>query len=444
MKRNNAKPEYKWDFSHLYKNHAEWEKDVDAVVEIFKKIADLKGNLHKEEIFIKYCLLNKEAEEKLEKIAVYTRMSDIDTTNLEYQKLFSIYTNKINDVLTSLSFTQSELKEVGKDKIMSFIKNNKEISHLEYPYRSFFKRTKHVLSEKAELLISKLSRTLSANDSLYDTLAYADNKKVMIEIDGKEEELTITLYKKIMENSDPIKDQELRKKAASLFSKQYTSHKHTFAEIYKNIIVSALEDQKLRGYNDIVNYFLESDEVSNDILESLIDAGQKNSDLFVKFNEIVKKHFKFKKFYSTDRSLKLTQNIKGFLGKKFEIEDAKKIIKEALKPLGNEYLSYLDIAWQKNRIDYFEDTNKRSGAYSTGGGTVDPIILMNWDYTIQSVNTLAHEVGHSVHTMYADKYNKGPLANYPIILAEVASTVNEHLMFDYLIKKVETKEEKYI
>ena len=441
MKRNEAPAQYKWDFTNLYPTIDDWKKDLNIIVEKLKEIIAFKGKLNNKDIFKKYLQLDDEINLIASKLGQYLHMGDIDTTNLVYQELSGIFANTINELSSQLAFISPELKAIDEQIIMGWIKSDSELQKYEYGYRKFFREAQHILSERDEEILSLVSRSRGAAYDIYDLLAYADKKPVYVNYQGKEQKLTQALYSEITEETDPLDDQKLRAETAKLFVQHLTDKKHSFARVYEAILQGSVESVKLRGYKNTLQAALSSDDVTEDIYESLIKYGRQTSHLNVRYNEILKKYFKFNKYYASDSRLKLVKNVPS-VNKKYSVEEAKNIIRESLKMLGPEYLSQLEIAWSDNRIDYFEDTNKRVGAYSSGGNGVEPIILMNWDNTISSVNTLAHEAGHSVHTLLADANNPRPLSNYPIILAEVASTVNEHLLFDYLYKNAQSDDEK--
>ncbi|WP_368486830.1 oligoendopeptidase F [Spiroplasma sp. DGKH1] len=441
MKRNEAPAQYKWDFTNLYPTIDDWKKDLKIIVEKLTEIITFKGKLNNKDIFKKYLQLDDEIDLIASKLGQYLHMGDIDTTNLVYQELSGVFANTINELSSQLAFISPELKAIGEETIMGWIKSDSDLQKYEYGYRKFFREAQHILSERDEEILSLVSRSRGAAYDIYDLLAYADKKPAYVNYQGKEQELTQALYSEITEETDPLNDQKLRAETAKLFVQHLTDKKHSFARVYEAILQGSVESVKLRGYKNTLQAALSSDDVTEDIYESLIKYGRETSHLNVRYNKILKKYFKFNKYYASDSRLKLVKNVPS-VNKKYSVEEAKNIIRESLKMLGPEYLSQLEIAWSDNRIDYFEDTNKRAGAYSSGGNGVEPIILMNWDNTISSVNTLAHEAGHSVHTLLADANNPRPLSNYPIILAEVASTVNEHLLFDYLYKNAQSDDEK--
>jgi len=437
MKRTQVDEKYKWDFTNLYQDIDVWKVDLKRMVQLTDELILLKGHLKEKDSFLKYLDLNQEISNTINKLVVYTHLGDVDQSNTVYQELQGLLMNEYQKINVKTAFIEPELKAVGKDTIFEFLKDDK-YQQYRLGYELFFEQAEHVLSEHDEELLSKVSLSRGAIGALYDSLAFADNQEVSIEWKGKTQPLTEALLLEILEDSDPIADQEKRLEAATLQSKTYSNHKHSFAKIYEGILQGETESIGLRNYPSVLEASLAGDSVPKDVYLKLLEVGKKYTKPFEDFILVLKEQFKLDKFYPTDNSLKIVSEYK----RTFNVEEAKEIIQQALSILGDEYLKNLEVAWSDNRIDYYEDTNKTSGAYSTGGNGIDPIILMNWDNKLNSVNTLAHEIGHSVHTIFADNSQPQPLNNYPIILAEVASTLNEHILFDYMYAHAQSKEEK--
>jgi len=438
MKRSEANQKYKWDFTHLYKDVDAWKADLNQVAKLGDEIASLKGQLNIQLQFYRYLDLERKLGEIATKLSIYTHLSDVDQTVTLYQELEGLMMNVSQKLGIQLAWVEPELKTVGKTKILDFLMAKPEYQAYVLDYELFFEEATHILSEHDEELLSKVALSRGAIDGMYDPLAYADNQETFIEWKGQKVSLTGSVLMEIMEDSDPVKDQKLRQEAAQNYSANFINHKHSFAKIYEGILQGETESIRLRDYPSVLEAALSGDSVPASVYQKLLGVGKQHIDVFVRYNEILKKGLGLEKFYATDRQLKL----RHVEGQTFTVEEGQKVIKEALGVLGDEYLKNLELAWADNRIDYYEDTNKRSGAYSTGGDGVEPIILMNWDDKLNSVNTLAHESGHSVHTLFADQNQPHPLNNYPIILAEVASTINEHLLFDYMYAHAKSDDEK--
>jgi oligoendopeptidase F len=438
MQRKAAPDQYKWDFFSLFASPQIWEKELNELEETTQKIINLKGKLGKPEFFCQYLQKEKELSLRLAKLGQYLHYADLDLTNLTFQRLTTLYTNKCNDISTSLSWIEPELKKIGSAKIMKWVKENKDLQTYQHKFTVFFRLDKYVLDEEKERLLSQVNISRHISAEIYDSLAYADRQPVFIDYKGKKQELTLALYTEIMEKSRPIEDQNFRYEVSQRRNAYLHEKKHSFAKVYEGILRIGVEELAVRGYQSTLAMGLLADNVSGEVYENLIRVGQENAKLYRDFLQIKKEYFGLTKFYGTDASLKVVQKYEH----KFTVDESIILIKKVLEILGQEYQEKLALALQPGKIDYYEDTNKREGAYSSGGDGVEPIILMNWDETLNSVNTLIHELGHSVHTLFAEQSQPYPNSHYPIILAEVASTLNEHLLFDYLYQKSQTKEEK--
>lgn len=441
------KKKYCWDFKHLFANNESWKKALPEFDKFAEQLLSLKGKLNNINNFKKYLTISKQISMLGSKLVQYLHYEDLDQTNLELQQLSSLFTIQQSKITEKLAWIEPEIKMIGFNTIKNWIANDSSLTEYGHDIEVFFKFEKFILNEHDETLLSKVSKSRAAVGGLYDNLVYADKEKTMFNYQNKEQELTQTLYLDILENSDPIKDQQLRIDVAKKFHQDIKNKKHSLAQVYENIIEIAIEEIKIRN-NDkekdknrhltTLEYSLLGDDVPLVLYENLVKTGQKHASLVEQFYNLKRQFFKFKKFYSSDTNLKMST----LPTKKMSVEEGITAVKEILNILGDEYLQQLNLALLPGRIDYYEDTNKRTGAYSTGGNGVEPIILMNWDDTLNSLNTLGHELGHSVHTLFAEKYQKYPNANYPIILAEVASTVNEHLIFDYLYNNATSDQER--
>lgn len=441
------KKKYCWDFTHLFANNDAWKKTLPQFDKFVEQVLTLKGKLNNINNFKKYLTISKEITTLGSKVAQYLHYGDLDTTNLKYQELSSLFEIQQNKISEKLAWIEPEIKAIGSTNIKKWIASDQELKAYNHDMEVFFKFERFILSEHDETLLSKVNKSRTAAGGIYDTLVYADKEKVMFNYHNQEQELTQTLYLDILENSDPVQDQKLRIDMANKFTNDIKNKKHSLAQVYENICEVAVEEIKIRNNDQepdkkkhltTLEQSLLGDDVPLVLYENLIKVGQKHAVLVEQFYNLKRNFFKLKKFYGTDTSLKMTT----MPNKKITVEQGIASVKEILAVLGDEYLEQLELALLPGRIDYYEDTNKRVGAYSSGGSGVEPIILMNWDDSLNSLNTLAHELGHSVHTLFSEKYQEYPNANYPIILAEVASTVNEHLAFDYLYNKATNDQER--
>ncbi|WP_342223974.1 M3 family oligoendopeptidase [Spiroplasma endosymbiont of Asaphidion curtum] len=438
MKRINADKKYQWDLSYLFTSDDEWTKTLQNYINHYGKLYNLKGKLHQQENFKQYILLSEAGEILGAKLSQYLHYGSLDTTDERFINLSNLMMNESLKIQTKMSFVEPELKQIGAEKIMQMLASDSELANFEYDFRSFFEKVKYLLTEEQEELLNNVAKTRSTSYQLYDLLAYADKEKQYLDYDGKKQELTESLATSIAQLSRPKEDQKLRREASMLLNKHLITKKYSLAKVYEDIIQFSVEEVKLRNYESSLQASLLGDKVLPDMYLTLLEVGKEYIHLYRLFIKIKQKYFQLDKFYATDSHLLMNKTENN----KYSVMQGIAMVKAAFQPLGEEYLTMLDIALLPGRIDYFEDTNKRSGAYSSSGKGVEPIILMNWDDSLRTVATLAHELGHSVHTLFSNKYQPPNLAQYPIILAEVASTFNEHLLFKYLYTQAKEKDEQ--
>ncbi|ASP28717.1 oligoendopeptidase F [Spiroplasma corruscae] len=437
MKRNNASIKYKWDFTNIYKNIGEWKEDSKKLLELSKEIYKLQGKLGQENNLLKLISVEEGMDEIDAKLTRYLHLSDLDKTDESLQELSTIYSNISQEVDVMTSFVVPEILSLDENNVLTTLENN-NLQRYVKGYKDLFESKKHHLKKEQEELISKIEQSRSNYIDIYETLTYADVSEEKILYQEKEYILNTSTFRDVMQNSDPIKDQQFRQDYVNKYFEKYAKNKHTYAKIYESILTKDKEDYILRNYSSAINMHLESDKVSESIYTKLLKAGKTHIATLKKYFNLVKQTHGLKEMFSTDKELKLT-NVDAT---KYSVQEGINIVKEALSLLGDEYKNNLDVAFKDNMIDYYEDVNKVSGAYSSGDYKLDPIILMNWDNQFSSLNTLAHEIGHSVHTIFSTKAQPYPLNNYPIILAEVASIFNEHILFEFMINKTKDNNEK--
>lgn len=433
---NEAKTNYSWDLSGLFKDESEWMTSLKKYQQVCQQIKNLKGELNQREQFLKYLELDSEANHLFTRLNLYVHLLDLNQTSVEFQKLESVFKKTFFAIDTELSFLKPEILNLDMTQVFEWIKTSKYKQYQNY-FSNLFKQAPHILNKESEELLSSVARSRESAAEIYQALAYADKRQSEIDYHGKKV-VDTTFYKMICEDSDPNSEQELRQEVVQLYFKNFIQNKFSFAKIYEGILTQHFETAKLRKYNSSLEMSLASDEMSPKIYEKLLQVGKENIQQLKDYYLLIKNKYKMKKFYSTDRELVLVKEI----SKNYSIANGKKIVIDALKNLGSEYEEFLHRSLADGQVDYLESANKVSGAYSTSASEFDPLILMNWDNKLNSVTTLAHEVGHSVHTLFSEKFNKYPASDYTIILAEVASTFNEHILFDYLFDLTNSNEEK--
>ncbi|AOG60913.1 oligoendopeptidase F [Spiroplasma helicoides] len=437
MNRKEADKKYKWDFSNVFENSSDYKQNLEMFQKKFKKINELKGNLGNKEKFLEYLRMKNETDLLSIRLDHYLNLYNLDQTDTELQELMSLYKKANNEYKEALSFANPEILDLGYEKVISFIKGS-DYAYQEYIFKKLFRMKDSFLPYQKQEVINQVSNSREILNGFFDCLSYADRQFLDVEINGKKELINTTFFNTFLASSDPIKDQQNRKLVWEKYYNNVTSKKYSFAKTLEGIITKEYEDARLKNYSSALEKALSEDNIPTAIYRKLLQIGKKNIGILKDYYSIIKDRFGFKDFFISDRHLSLADNF----SKVVLVEEGKQMVKGALQMLGEEYNEKLDIAMKDNAIDFYEDSTKRSGAYSTLGNGVEPSILMNWSDTLSSVSTLAHELGHSVHTLFAEASQKYPLCSYPIILAEIASTFNEHVVFDYLYEKTTDKNEK--
>lgn len=426
-----------WNFKMIYKNEEEFQKDNEFLRSVPDKLAVFKGKLNDKKCLEEYFLLNDEIELKLSKQFSYLSMqydlNQKDTKALtNYQMIYGLYM----DIISASSFVESELIEFGYDNIKKLYKESEIIARYSYYFDKLFNSQSHVLDAKSELLLSHFNSPLSDFNKLYDQLAVADNNSVKVTLsDGTELDISNANYTSYLATT---KNQEDRKKIFEAVYKYYDLHKNTFASIYKGIIDSNIARMKARNYDSILSLYLSGNKIPNEVFLNLVDVVHNNTEYVKKYYDLRRKFFKLDRLYTYDRFLEMSNYVKNY-----SYEEAKELYYKAIDSLGKkEFSEIARYVTEEGRIDVEIKDGKRTGAYSTGTYDNGPFILLNFTHNLDDVFTLAHECGHSGHTTLANKNQPVNTADYTIFVAEVASTFNEQLLLDYLLKNSHDKELK--
>ena len=332
------------------------------------------------------------------------------------------------------SFINPELLKGDYNKVLEFIKEEKELEKYQFNLENLYRYKKHILSEKEEKLLSNLGVSLDAASSIYETLTDSDLTFGNITVDGKKYEFTESNYSTFIES----KDRNVRKKAFTLLFKTYNKYAHTFADTFRYNIESNSKVAKIKKYNSSIEASLYSDNIDVSVYNNLIKTVRKHLNVLYDYYDLKKEVLDLDKLHLYD----IYANMVDDVDKHYTFQEAKDIVLEGLQILGEDYQKKLNKAFDNRYIDIYNNKGKRSGAYSSGFYDTNPYILLNFEGKYNDVTTLAHELGHSMHTLYSSEANPYNTSSYQIFVAEVASTVNELILIKYLIKKTNVKEEK--
>lgn len=430
------KKDYDWDLTVVYKNEKELEKDylkIKQKIEQFVPTDFLSSADKLYETLKEYY----DIQMYLEKIYVYTSHKyDIDLSNNKNQAWKDKISDLYNIFIANTSTITPKLLEFGYDKIKEYYKKNKNIEK-EYGFilEEIFRYEPYTLSAKEEKLIASLSKAYSDTARISGILSDSDLKFGTIKDENNNEiELNDTKYQLYIKS----KSRKVRKDAFQTLYKTYKQFNNTYALLLSGHISKMWAINKVKKYSSSLQSALFDDNVSIDVYNNLIDVVSKNLNQLYHYYDIKTEALGLDKMHMYDIYTEISKES----NKKYTFEEGKKLVIESLSILGEEYINNLKKAFEEKWIDVYPKENKRSGAYSGGTYLTNPYVLLNYKDTYYDISTMAHELGHSMHTYYSKENNPFQYSNYEIFVAEVASQVNELLFNNYMLNKVSTKEEK--
>ena len=430
----------KWDLSLIYKTQKDFENELEItknlILEYRKKYEN--HTMDNANIFYNSIIDSLEISRKLDKLYVYASMkSDEDVSNNDNQELKNKVINLYDLATSNMFFIDTELLKEDYAKIEKFYQDEPKLLEHEVNIKDTFRYKKHTLSDIEEKLLSNISKAFGNDEQTYGYLTDSDMTFGTIKNeDNKEVELTDTNYS-IYSKS---KDRRVRKEAFDALYNHYKQFKNTITSTFDGSIKQSVSIAKLRKYNSAFEASLFKDEISIDVYNTLVNTIHENLNVFHKYYDLKKKVLNLDEFHLYDVYVEMVKDY----DKKYSFDEAKQIVINALSVLGNDYIETFKKAFDEKWIDIYPNKNKRGGAYSGGSYDTKPYILLNYQGTLNDVSTLAHEGGHSMHSYYTRTNQPIQYGDYPIFVAEVASTVNEILLAKYMLKNSTSKEEKLV
>ena len=436
MERSTIENKFKWTIDEMYQNEESIEKDIQKVKELIEEVKRYKGILaDSEENIFKALNISEEASRILQNLYVYTHMKSHEDTRINKNQSNATKTDMLSTELSmATSYMVPEIIAMDSEKLENYLKTEK-LSHYKKYVDDILRLKPHTLNEREEELLAAVADLSGVPENVYDMLSFADLQFPEIEDEnGEKVRVTHSNFSLFLKS----KDARVRKDAFEAMYGIYGQYKNTFASTLYGGIKSEIFYAKTRKYESALQGSLFQDNVSVDVYNNLIDAVHENLDTLNDYIDLKKKFLGLDKINMYDLYVPLTENF----DMEIPYEKAQEIILEALKPLGEEYLENVKKAFAEGWIDVYGNEGKQGGAYSWGSYDSKSYILMSYKDDLNSLFTLIHEMGHSMHSFYSKNNQPYLYSGYKIFVAEVASTLNELLLINYLLKNAKSKEER--
>lgn len=423
-------PESKtWDLAKIYSTDEAWEAEFKAVEATLGDVAKYAGTLAESATTLlaaTKALLD--LTRKIEKIYVYSSMkSDQDTANSKYQGYNAQAGALWAKASGAIAFFEPEVIGIEPAVLAGFLAENSELAEYAHFFDQITQARGHVLSPSEEKLLAGASDIFDASQNTFGVLDNADLKFGIVQDEaGNDVELSNGIYAKHLESTD----RAVRKQAFDTLYDTYDQFQHTFASTLSQHTHGHNYLATVHNYDSARQSALATTTIPEAVFETLVDQVNDNLPLLHRYVALRKKVLGLDELHTYD----LYTPITGEASLSYDYESAKAEALQALKPLGDDYLDIVQEAFDNRWIDVVENKGKRSGAYSGGAFDTDPYILLNWQDNLDNLFTLVHEMGHSVHSYYTRHNQPVQYGDYTIFLAEIASTSNENILTDYLLK----------
>ena len=436
-KRSEADSKYTWKLEDMVAEDSQWEQMFKEAAGEISEYASYKGRLAGSADTLYACLLfDDKLSQKIERLYVYARMrSDEDTTVQRYQDMFSRAQTLSYRAAESSSFLVPEILSMDRELLEQYMAADNGIGHFKRALEIILARRDHTLSGDMEELLAQSYDATQGASQIFTMFNNADVKfPVITGENGEGIQITHGNYISLMENQD----RRIRKDAFEGLYSVYEQFSNTLAAAFSSNVKQAVFYAKAKKYASSREYYLADNEVPELVYDNLVKAVRENIVKLHEYTRVRKDVLGVDELHMYDLYVPMV----AAADRRYTYEEAKSIVLEGLAPLGEEYLSLLKQGFDSRWIDVYENEGKRSGAYSWGTYGSHPYVLLNFHGTLNDVFTLAHEMGHSIHTWYSDRNQPFTYAGYKIFVAEVASTCNEVILFQHMIRQAGTREEK--
>lgn len=435
-KREEIDDKYKWKLDKIYKSSSDFDKAFEDLKKEAPSLLNFAGKLSDKNNIISYFKLSEKLGRETEKLYVYAHMKcDEDTQNQENQARMNKIDAYMAEYASYSAYFVPEILALKDGFIEDLIKNDKDFKEYKFLLETILKEKPHVLSKEKEELLALASDCLGASESVYNMLTNADMTFGKIKDEnGKEIEITEGNYSTYIKS----KDRDVRKNAFKTLFREYKKFENTIATTLSSSVKTFNFGANIRNYKGPLEASLEPNNIPISVYKNAIKTINDNIKSLHRYVDIKKKLLGLKDMHMYDLYVPIIEIPKEHI----EFDEAVKVANEALKPLGKEYLDIFNEGINSGWIDIYQNRGKKGGAYSWGSYDTMPYVLLNYNYELNDISTLVHEMGHSLHSYYSRKNQSYIYANYTLFCAEVASTTNEALLIHYEIEKEKDKKKK--
>ena len=418
-----------WDLTTIFTTEAAFEESFKEVQTLIPELLALKGTLHQgAAAFLKALEFILTVSQQLEKLYVYSHLkNDQDTANATYQALYARCGTLLAQVSEAMSWFEPELLTLSDEEILGYLAEEPKLSLYRHYVEQIIANRAHVLPEEQEALLAGAGEIFRGPSTTFSVLNNADLEFPVIEgEEGEKVQLSHGLYGQLLESTN----RRVREEAFKGIYQVYRQFRNTFATTLSTNVKSHNFNAKIRQYDSARAAALSNNHIPEAVYDQLVQVVNENLPLLHRYMALRKRLLQVEELHTYD----LYTPLLGEAPIRYTYEESVAKAKEALQPMGPEYLAVVESAFNDRWIDVVENKGKRSGAYSSGAYDTNPYILMNWHDTLDQLFTLVHEMGHSVQSYFTRNNQPYVYGDYSIFLAEIASTTNENLLTEYLLK----------
>ncbi len=435
MNRDSIDVRYKWDLNKFYSSKDEFKKDISWVYDKLPEFLKYESKVLDEDSLYELLCLEISVDRVIDKLQVYTSMlNDEDTSINKNRELKEEVSSLYSEYLKKTYFISPNILKLSYDDILKFMDKNDKLKEFSRYFYQMFRYKDHTLSDSEEKLLASLSKVFGNNYETYELFKDSDMEFPSFSVGDKVYDLTNSSYSLYIESND----QNVRREA---FRVLYDTYRQ-FKNVYANLVISNVKEDvslaHVRGYGSALEASLYRDEVSREIYDNLITTINQEMPVIHRYYDLKKKVLGLDELHLYD----VYANLVVDSSFSYSFDKAKETVISALSILGDDYINILKNGIENRWIDVYPNKGKRTGGYSSGCYDTDPYILLNYQDKYDDMSTLAHELGHSIHSYFTRSSNPYQYGSYSIFVAEVASTVNELLLAKYVINNSNDRLEK--